>query len=45
MKVRLKYNPRRRANDRFSAPWYIMLRGWVGPFRTAGAAMRLEIDE
>lgn len=43
--IRLKYNPRRRANDRECRPWYIMLRGWVGPFCTAASAMRLDIDE
>jgi hypothetical protein len=43
--IRLRYNPRRRANDRELRPWYIWLRGWCGPFKTAEGAVRLRLEE
>lgn len=42
---RLRYSPRRREHDRELRPWYVWLRGWVGPFRTAEAAIALDLNE
>lgn len=54
--IRLRYQPRRRANDCELRPWYIdtgALWGvkawtkpmWVGPFKTAAAAVALQLNE
>lgn len=43
--IRFRYNPRRRRNDIELRPWYVWLRGWVGPFRTASAAVALDLNE